>query len=109
MGIDKTVIQEERVLKGWLAVLSGEWQGKDYPLFAGKTVIGSSPYADIYLPEESLEHFHFSIRIGEDEAFITDLDSESGLYLGEERVFREKVADEAKFKTAGIEFQVKFL
>jgi hypothetical protein len=109
MNIDKTVLQDERELKGWLVVLGGEWEGKDYPLYEGKTIVGSSHYANIFLPDEQMEHFHFSIRFDKGEAFITDLDSEAGLYIGEKRVYRKKTADETIFKTAGIEFLIKIL
>lgn len=109
MSIDKTVLQDERELMGWLVVLGGEWKGKDYPLYEGKTIVGSSHYANIFLPDKQMEHFHFSIRFDKSEAFITDLDSEAGLYMGEKRVYREKTADETIFKTAGIEFLIKIL
>lgn len=107
--IDKTVLQDEKELKGWLVVLNGEWKGKDYPLFKGKTVVGSSHYATIYLPEKGMEPFHFSIRFGDDGVMVTDLDSETGLFLDEKRFYREKVPDETVFKTAGMEFLIKIL
>ncbi len=109
MALDKTVVQDEKELKGWLVVLSGEWKGKDYPLFEGKTVVGSSHYANIYLPDEGMEHFHFSIRFHGGDVIVTDLDSESGLYIGEERFYREKVSDETLFKTPDMEFLIKML
>ncbi len=109
MNMDKTVLQDEKELKGWLVVLSGEWKGKDYPLFEGKTIVGSSHYANIFLPDEQMEHYHFSIRFDKGDIFITDLDSEAGLYIGEKRIYREKIADETIFKTSGIEFLIKIL
>lgn len=109
MSLDKTVLQDEKELRGWLVVLSGEWKGKDYPLFEGKTIVGSSHYANIFLPDKQMEHFHFSIRFSKGDVFITDLDSEAGLYMEQERIYREKVADETLFKTSGIEFLIKLL
>ncbi|MCP5106179.1 MAG: FHA domain-containing protein [bacterium] len=109
MVLDKTVVQDEKELKGWLVVLTGEWKGKDYPLFEGKAVIGSSHYANIYLPEEGIEHFHFSIRFRDGDVFITDLDSDAGLFIDGERFYREKVEDETVFKTSDVAFLIKIL
>jgi pSer/pThr/pTyr-binding forkhead associated (FHA) protein len=106
---DQTVFEDERELKGWLVVLNGEWKGKDYRLFAGKTTVGSSHYANIYLPETGIETFHFSIRFENEEVWITDLDSDSGLFIDEKKIHREKITDETLFKVAGVEFLIKIL
>jgi len=109
MVVDKTVVRDDKELKGWLVVLSGEWKGKDCPLYEGKTVVGSSHYANIYLPDAGMEHFHFSIRVRGGVVIVTDLDSESGLYMDEKRFYREKVSDETLFKTPDMEFLIKML
>lgn len=106
---DRTVFEDEKELKGWLVVLSGEWKGKDYRLFAGKTAVGSSHYANIYLPDTGIEPFHFSIRFKNQDVWLTDLDSEAGLFIGEKKIHREKITDETLFKTADIEFLIKIL
>ncbi len=107
--IDRTVSEDERELKGWLVVLSGEWKGKDYRLFAGKTTVGSSHYAQVYLPDKGIEPFHFSIRFENGEIWLTDLDSNTGLFLEERRIHREKITGETLFKSADVEFLVKVL
>lgn len=111
MGLDKTVLQDEKELKGWLVVLKGQWKGKDYPLFAGKTIVGSSHHAGVYLPDKQMEPFHFSIRCAGGDVFLTDLDSEAGLTIDGERqqVHKQKIADETIFKTADMEFLIKIL
>ncbi len=109
MNNDKTVLEDERELIGWLLVLNGPWKGRDYRLFAGKTVVGSSHYADIYLPDDRLEPFHFSIRYTQTAIWITDLDSNAGLFIENQPVFKEKIIDETLFNTAGIDFLVKFI
>jgi len=106
---DQTVFEDEKELKGWLVVLSGEWQGRDYRLFAGKTIVGSSYYANIYLPETGIEPFHFSIRFENQEVWLTDLDSDPGLFIDEKKIHREKIVDETLFKAAGVEFLIKIL
>ncbi len=105
---DQTVLEDEKELKGWLVVLYGEWKGRDYRLFAGKTIVGSSHYANIYLPETGIEAFHFSIRFENQEVWLTDLDSDSGLSIDEKKIHREKIVDETLFKAAGVEFLIKF-
>jgi len=111
MSLDKTMLQDEKELKGWLVVLNGQWKGKDYPLFEGKTMVGSSHHAGIYLPDKQMEPFHFSIRFAGGDVFLTDLDSETGLTIDCERqqVHRQKITDETIFKTADMEFLIKIL
>lgn len=106
---DLTVVEDEKELRGWLVVLTGEWKGRDYRLFSGKTIVGSSPYADIYLPDAQVEPFHFSIRFRAKEVWLTDLDSDSGLFIAEKRIYREKIPDETLFNVPGIEFLLKIL
>jgi pSer/pThr/pTyr-binding forkhead associated (FHA) protein len=106
---DQTVFEDERKLKGWQVVLNGEWKGRDYRLFAGKTTVGSNHYANIYLPETGIEPFHFSIRFENQDVWITDLDSDSGVSIDEEKIHRGKILDETLFKTAGVEFLIKIL
>ena len=109
MALDKTVVQDDKELKGWLIVLNGEWKGKDYPLFEGKTVVGSNHFADIYLPDRGMENFHFSIRVSNGEIIITDLDSETGLTIDGKRFYREKIVDETIFETPDMAFLIKML
>jgi pSer/pThr/pTyr-binding forkhead associated (FHA) protein len=108
-GDDRTVLEDERELCGWLAVLNGQCKGRDFRLLSGKTVAGSSRYADIHIPDPQLESHHFSIRIHDREIWLTDLDSDPGLFVGEKRIHREKIADETLFKASNIEFLVKLL
>lgn len=109
MSLDKTMLQDEKELKGWLVVLSGQWKGKDYPLFEGKTIVGSSHHAGIYLPDKQMEPFHFSIRFTNEAVFLTDLDSEAGLFIDGEQVHKQKITDETIFRTADMEFLIKIL
>ncbi|MCP5046152.1 MAG: FHA domain-containing protein [bacterium] len=108
MSGDKTILEDQRELQGWIVVLSGDWKGRDYRLFTGKTIVGSNPYAGVYLPEEGIEPFHFSIRFDDNrEAWLTDLDSHSGLFIDDRRVYRQKIEDEILFKVSGMEFLIK--
>ncbi len=115
MSGDKTIFEDQKELGGWLIVLNGQWKGRDYRLFSGKTVVGSSPYANIYLPDNRVEPFHFSIRLKDKEAgkdtgkevWITDLDSDSGLFIDQTQVFRKTIEDETLFKVSDMEFLIK--
>ncbi len=104
---DKTIFEDQKELKGWLAVLNGDWKGRDYRLFIGKTIVGSNPYAGIYLPDEGIEPFHFSIRFNAEGGRITDLDSESGLFIEDKQIFRQDISDEMLFKVSNMEFLIK--
>ncbi len=106
---DKTVFEDQRELRGWLAVLSGEWMGRDYRLFTGKTVVGSNPYAGVYLPADGIERFDFSIRVDPGGGWLTDLDSDSGLFVGGLQVFRQYIEDEMSFNISDTEFLIKLL
>lgn len=108
MNGDKTILEDEKELKGWLVALNGPFQGRDYRFFAGKTIVGSSHLAGISIPAPNLEPYHFSIRIENEEAWLTDLDSESGLFIDGKRIWREPILDEVRFQASGIDFLIKF-
>lgn len=106
---EQTVFEDERELKGWLVVLSGQWKGRDYRLFAGKNTVGSNHHANIYFPETGIEPFHFSIRFADQEVWLTDLDSNSGLLIDDKKIHRHEIVDETLFKAADVEFLIKIL
>ncbi len=102
-------MEGRKALCGWVVVLEGGNRGKDFKLYEGKNVIGSSPQASVFLPEEGVDPFHASIRCEGGRAYITDLDSEGGTYLGEERVWREELKDGAKIKIGSVLLAVKLI
>ncbi|MGE5341974.1 MAG: FHA domain-containing protein [Candidatus Omnitrophota bacterium] len=108
-GADRTVLEEIKELRGWLVALNGPLQGKAYRLFAGKTFVGSCPYADLHLPDSPLESCHFSIRLAAGSAWLSDLDSNSGVFIDGRRIWKEKIIDETQFTVAGIDFLIKML
>jgi hypothetical protein len=108
-GSDKTILENQKELRGWLVVLSGSFKGRDYRLFEGRNIVGSGHYSDVYLPDPTLESSHFSIRFDKREAWITDLDSHSGLFLDDKRTWKEKITDETQFKASGIDFLIKMV
>ncbi len=98
-------------VKGWLVVLgSDKNEVAEFELREGKNFIGSSPEAQIFLPEKGIEKFHFSVRVEKGEAYVVDLDSDSGIYyIDGERFFRHKFKDEFGFKTSDFLFIIKIM
>lgn len=52
-----------------------------YRLPPGQTLIGSSPSADVYLPDSRVTAVHARIDLADNEILLTDLDSRNGTYL----------------------------
>ena len=98
----------EKRLRGWLVVFSKSQNNMDYPLYEGKNVIGSSPYANIQVTKEEIESFHFSIRFTEKDTYLTDFDTISGIYIDEKRLYRDVIQDETIFYIGESRFLVKF-
>jgi len=105
--MDKTVLEEGRELCGWLAVLDGPYKGEAYRLYSGKTIVGSSPDCDIILP--GLEPKHFSLRCKAGDFFVTDLDTEAGTFVGEERACRTKIKDQERIKAGDHLLAIKII
>lgn len=105
----KTVYESGKELEGWLVVTDGPVKGKDFPLLTGKTVVGTSPSADICIYGSNLDPFHFSIRCENGEIRLTDLDSETGTLLNGDKIRHALVPDETRFKASQSEFLIKKL
>jgi len=106
---DRTVVENIRSLGGWLVVLNGPIKNGDFRLFSGKTTVGSGHTADIQLQDPRIEPLHFSIRLTGGEIGLTDLDSDSGLFIRDRKIFKEIIDDETIFKAGDVEFLIKTL
>jgi len=109
MNDDKTRFEEEKALTGWLVVLDGSLKGRDFRLTEGKNLVGSSHLADITLDDKDIEPLHFSIRCQAKDVCLTDLDSDSGVFIGEKKIDRQIIPDETVFKAGDSEFLIKIL
>jgi len=107
MNDDKTRFEEEKTFKGWLVVLGGPLKGRDFRLTEGKNLVGSSRLADIGLADSNLEPLHFSIRCQEKDVCLTDLDSDSGVFIDDKKIDRQIIPDETIFKAGDSEFLIK--
>ncbi len=98
-------------IKGWLVVFdSDKNELAEFELREGKNFVGSSPEAHIFLPENGIEKFHFSVRVGKEKASVVDLDSDTGIfYVNGERFFRHEFKDEFGFKTSEFLFIIKIV
>ncbi len=105
-------MQQERsnyILAGWIVVIEGENKGRAFKLKEGKNIIGSSPGCDVFLPEEGVEPYHASVRCSGGKAILTDLDTDSGTYIGDKRVFREELKDETLIRIGKVLLAIKLL
>ena len=107
MSGDKTVLESIKELKGWLVILNGPHKGKDFRLFSGKNTVGSSRMSDIFLQGSPLDYLHFSIRFDNSDVWLTDLDSEPGVFLEGTRIWKEKIGDEMIFSASDTNFLLK--
>lgn len=112
--LDKTILQsfitthqKDRVVKGWLTVWSGIWKGRDFSLFGGRNFIGSEKKCSICIPDIYFPDFSFNIRIRDDQWTIVDLDSDTGVIVNDESVFRKELNDEDWIKAGDTLFRIK--
>ena len=112
--LDKTIlqsfttpIQKNRVVKGWLTVWSGIWKGRDFSLFGERNFVGSEKNCGICIPDIDFPDFSFNIRIRDDQWTIVDLDSDTGVIVNDESVFRKELNDEDWIKAGNTLFRIK--
>lgn len=112
--LDKTVLQsfvasrqKDQVVKGWLTVWSGIWKGRDFSLFGGRNFVGSEKKCNICIPDIYFPDFSFNIRIRDEQWTIVDLDSDSGIIVNDEAVFRKDLNDEDWIKAGDTLFRIK--
>ena len=102
-------IQEKRSLSGWLAIFEGNLQGEAFPLYQGRNIIGSSSQCHIQVPEEGVQDQHLSVRFSKEKCLLTDLDTESGIFLNGKRTYRSELKDGDKIKIGKAVFRIKLL
>jgi len=79
-----------RALAGWLVALSGDQEGEDFRIRAGRNVIGKGAKADIVIRDAHLSERHALLEVGEDGATLTDLDSKHGTFINGKRIEAER-------------------
>jgi len=69
-------------IRNFVLRINGPRGSRVYRLPPGETLIGSSPSADVFLPEDArVTGTHARILVTDDEIFLTDLGSRNGTYL----------------------------
>ncbi|MFP3896131.1 MAG: protein kinase domain-containing protein [Anaerolineales bacterium] len=71
---------------GRIVLLGPEGESKVFPLGQGRIAIGRDPQNDITLPDPKVSRRHAQITFEKDDAYLTDLNSSNGTYLGTNRL-----------------------
>jgi DNA-binding winged helix-turn-helix (wHTH) protein len=58
------------------------WEGREFPLREGRTVVGRADDADVQIPLPSLSRRHARVEVRGDRATLEDLDSRNGTWRG---------------------------
>ncbi len=107
--IDATVLEQysRKVVKGWLTVWNGNHKGQDFQLYEGRNFVGADKNCNIVITDKNFPLFAFNIRISKDSWKIIDLDSDEGVQVNKENVFRAVLKDESWILVNRIYFRVK--
>ncbi len=62
------------------------WETRQIPLCAGDNIVGRAPDASVWLDAPGVSRHHAKIRIEGTDAFVEDLGSKNGTYVGGEKV-----------------------
>lgn len=87
--------QDKRVLPvcGWLVVLRGRRQGRDFRIEKDSSVLGRDGSCDYPIEDETVSREHCRIRIESGAFAIYDLGSGNGTYLNGARIYRADLQD----------------
>ena len=75
-----------RVLVGWLVALSGEHEGEDFRVHAGRNVLGKGKQADIVIKDAYVSERHATFESKNGACTVTDLDSRNGTFVNGQKV-----------------------
>lgn len=81
------------VLFGWLVLVQGKNQWKDFPIRKTKISLGRAPECDIVLDDEHLSGKHASLKLVDNAWHLTDLDSGNGTFVNEKEISRVQLSD----------------
>jgi hypothetical protein len=109
--LDRTVMENltglRSPVRGWLTVWNGPLRGRDFPLREGRNFVGSDRLCSINLGDVCTSDLLFNIRIHGGTWTLIDLDSDTGLILNDEPVFRHELRDEDWIKIGNMLFRAK--
>lgn len=78
---------------GWLVVLRGRRQGRDFRIEKDNSVLGRNGSCDYVIEDDTVSSEHCRIRIEDSKFVINDLGSGNGTYLNGERIYHADLQD----------------
>jgi hypothetical protein len=101
-----------RALAGWIVATSGEQQGEDFRIVAGRNLIGKGAEADIVVKDAHLSERHALLEAAEVEGVteyvLSDLGSKHGTFLNDDEVTEpRRVADGDRIRLGRTEFRFR--
>jgi hypothetical protein len=98
-----------REVVGWVVVMGGEQQGKDFRLCSGKNLVGTGADCDVVLTDPYLSARHCVIRYEEGQYRIKDLDSTNGVIVNGKKTGDVELIDNDMIKLGKTELKFKAL
>lgn len=89
-----------------LVVLSGELQGRDYPIERASTVVGRGPGVDLAFDDETLSRQHASIEFADSGLRLRDLGSLNGVCINGGVVKSGELKHGDRFQLGDLAFQL---
>jgi len=102
----KTQVPEEEQ-RFVLAVVSGENEGREYPLSPLPVTIGRKSGNRVVLSDERVSGEHALITYEDGEYVLKDLDSRNGTYVEEQRIVREVLKHGKRFRISTTVFEFR--
>lgn len=104
-----SINQQSREVVGWVVIMSGEQKGKDFRLFPGRNVVGTSADCDIVLTDAYLSSKHCAVRYEDEQYSMVDLDSTNGTYVNGKKTSKIELIDNDIIRLGKTELKFKAL
>ena len=92
---------------GWIVGMTGKYADRTFRLGPSRTVIGTSPEADVLIEDPKVSRKHCEIRFDGRSYTIVDLGSTNGVVLNDKRIPQGELVDGDLFRLGGTEFKFK--
>ncbi len=93
--------------RGVLVICNGGFEGMEYELSSGETLIGRNPTTDITLLDENISREHAIVLLDEETGTYTieDLQSSNGTKVNGKRIRSAKLADSDEIEIGNTRFR----